>query len=149
MGSLEMSGPFPLDHSVIDATVSRTSPGNYALGYVDEGTFVVFYVGRSDADVAQRLHEWVGAPAAARRHASLARAAWGVRRRAGFPIDVPAFGRVATEQESGYTSFAYSYAASADSAFGEECRNFEEFGGAGGLDNASAPTPPASGHAAS
>jgi hypothetical protein len=62
MGSLEMNGAYPLNDEVIDEMVSRTSPGNYALGYMDGATFVVHYVGRSDSDVKRCLHEWVGAP---------------------------------------------------------------------------------------
>ena len=45
-----MSGPYPLSGDAIDEVLSRKSPGNYALGYMDDATFVVFYVGRSDAD---------------------------------------------------------------------------------------------------
>ncbi len=44
----------------IDEVLTRTSPGNNALGYMDDDTFNVFYVGRSDSDVSERLHEWVG-----------------------------------------------------------------------------------------
>ena len=36
----------------------EASPGNYALKYMDGDTFNVFYVGRSNSDVRQRLHEW-------------------------------------------------------------------------------------------
>ncbi|GAI79270.1 unnamed protein product, partial [marine sediment metagenome] len=36
-------------------------PGNYALGYInDKGTFIVLYVGRSDDDLNNRLHDWTG-----------------------------------------------------------------------------------------
>jgi hypothetical protein len=41
MGSLEMNGSYPLDDEMIDAMVSRTSPGNYALGYMDGTTFML------------------------------------------------------------------------------------------------------------
>jgi hypothetical protein len=47
--------------------------------------------------------------------------------------------RVGNAAESGYTRFAYSYATSAEAAFEQECRNYDDFGGSGGLDN---PTPP-------
>ena len=60
--SLEMSGSYPLSDEAIDEALTRMSPGNYALGYMDGDTFAVFYVGRSDSDVRQRLHEWVGMP---------------------------------------------------------------------------------------
>ena len=139
LGPLEMSGSFPLDDAMIDEVVSRTSPGNYALGYMDAGTFVVFYVGRSDSDVKRRLHEWVGAPSRYTRYAPATRAPWAAQHRHGFPVDVPAQGRVGTGVDSSYTRFAYSYAISAEAAFQKECRNYDEFGGSGGLDNPARP----------
>lgn len=61
MASLGMSGPFPLTPDEIDRQVTRTSPGNYALGYSDtDGRFHVQYVGRDDVDVGERLHDHVG-----------------------------------------------------------------------------------------
>jgi hypothetical protein len=69
MQSLEMTGSYPLSDEAIDETMSRTSPGNYALGYMDDTSFDVFYVGRSDSDVRQRLHDWVGAPSRYDRYA--------------------------------------------------------------------------------
>jgi len=61
MASLDMKGPFLLTDSEVDRQVTRTAPGNYGLGYTkDDGTFVVQYVGRSDDDVNNRLHDWVG-----------------------------------------------------------------------------------------
>lgn len=61
MASLGMNGPYKLDNETIDKAVSRTSPGNYALGRKDDqGTFLVGYVGRSDSDVNARLKAWVG-----------------------------------------------------------------------------------------
>jgi len=62
MGSLEMSGSYPLTSKAIDERLTHKSAGNYALGYMDGDTFMVFYVGRSDSDLRHRLHEWVGAP---------------------------------------------------------------------------------------
>ena len=73
MRQLEMHGSYPLDTSSIDEVLSRTSPGNYALGYMDGDAFAVFYVGRSDIDVRARLHEWVGMPSAETRAGSSAR----------------------------------------------------------------------------
>jgi hypothetical protein len=134
-----MSGSFPLDDAVIDETVSRTSPGNYALGYMDGDTFLVFYVGRSDSDVRSRLHEWVGASSRYRRYASSAQAAWGVHQRGGFPVSAPALGRVGASGDSSYTRFAYSYAPSAEAAFERECQNYDDFGACGGLDNTARP----------
>lgn len=61
MATLDMHGPFPLNDDEIDEQVTKTSPGNYGLGYTDNaGTFIVEYVGRSDSDVNDRLHDWVG-----------------------------------------------------------------------------------------
>ena len=61
MPSLGMNGPFRLDTQTIDTKVTRTSPGNYALGEKNEkGTFLVCYVGRSDSDVRLRLKSWIG-----------------------------------------------------------------------------------------
>lgn len=60
MASLDMQGPFDLDNKSIDANVTKTSAGNYALGKVENGTFYVSYVGRSDSDVNSRLKQWVG-----------------------------------------------------------------------------------------
>lgn len=61
MATLNMQGPYLLSTGKISEVVTRTSPGNYALGYVNsENTFVVNYVGRSDNDVAARLKTHVG-----------------------------------------------------------------------------------------
>jgi len=61
MPSLGMNGPYKLDNETIDAEVTQTSPGNYALGRKDKkGTFRVGYVGRSDDDVNGRLKYWIG-----------------------------------------------------------------------------------------
>ena len=135
-----MNGSFPLDDAMIDETVSRTSPGNYALGYMDGGTFQVFYGGRSDSDMKSRLHEWVGAPSQCRRYASSAQAAWSVHPRRGSRVEAPALGPVGAAVDSSYTRFAYSYAASAEAAFEKECQNYDDFGGNGGLDNAARPS---------
>ncbi|HHN46955.1 MAG TPA: hypothetical protein ENN09_05890 [Planctomycetes bacterium] len=60
MASLNMQGPHDLTGEGVDKAVTRTSPGNYALGYMDDdGKFVVQYVGRSDSDINVRLHDWV------------------------------------------------------------------------------------------
>lgn len=134
MRALEMSGSYPLNDEAIDETLMRTSPGNYALGYMDGDTFVVFYVGRSDCDLRQRLHEWVGMPSRHERYAPAARAPWGLHCRGPLPVGAPAFARV-ENVESSYTHFAYSYAGSADEAYAKECRNYDAFGGRWGLDN--------------
>jgi hypothetical protein len=141
MGSLEMNGSYPLNDEAIDEMMSRTSPGNYALGYMDGTTFMVFYVGRSDSDVRCRLHEWVGAPSRYERYAPCAKAAWGSGPRGYLPRGAPALDRVGIGVESGYTRFAYSYAPSAEAAFEKECRNYHDFGGSDGLDNEAPPGP--------
>jgi hypothetical protein len=136
--SLEMSGPYPLSDEAIDEAVTRTSPGNYALGYMDGDTFNVFYVGRSDSDVRQRLHEWVGMPSQYENYASPAKAPWEMHRRGQLPVDSPALGRVGNA-ESRYTRFAYSYARSAEEAYAKEWRNYDAFCGSRGLDNETQP----------
>ena len=61
MASLGMVGPYELDKDTIDEKVSKKSPGNYALGKMNDGvTFLVEYVGRADLDVNGRLKSWVG-----------------------------------------------------------------------------------------
>lgn len=62
MPSLGMEGPYSLELNSINSTVTRVSPGNYALGYTNPETnrFVVKYVGRSDTDVKGRLISWLG-----------------------------------------------------------------------------------------
>jgi hypothetical protein len=143
MGLLEMNGSYPLNGEAIDEMVSRTSPGNYALGYLDGGTFVVFYVGRSDADVRRRLHEWVGTPSGYERYAASAKAAWGSRPRGYLPPGAPALDRVGVDVDSSYTRFAYGYARSGETAFEKECRNYHDLGGDyGSLDNEQHPLPP-------
>ena len=138
MGSLEMIGSYPLTAEAIDAKLTRKSPGNYALGYMDGDTFAVFYVGRSDSDLRHRLHEWVGAPSRYDPYAPSTLAAWGVHRRELLPPDVAAQGRAGVD--SSYTRFAYSYAPSAEAAFAKEWRNYDDFGGSDGLDNATPPS---------
>jgi hypothetical protein len=105
---------------------------------MDDDTFKVFYVGRSDCDVRRCLHEWVGMPSRSEDHASLAKAPWGVRRVKQFPVGAPALSRVGNA-ESSYTRFAYSYARSAEEAYAKEWRNYDTFGGSYGLDNESRP----------
>jgi len=140
MGRLEMSGSYPLTDEAIDEVLTRTSPGNYALGYLDGDTFMVFYVGRSDFDVRDRLHGWVGAPTCCDRYAPSTKAPWGAHQRQHRPLDVPALARVGVASDSSYTRFAYSYARSAEAAFEKEWRNYDDFGGSDGLDNAAPPS---------
>jgi hypothetical protein len=61
MRSLDM-GPttYNLTIEKIDEVVTKTSPGNYALGYISDKKFILKYVGRSDDDVNARLKQWAG-----------------------------------------------------------------------------------------
>src|SRR5688572_12907519 len=77
LGLLQMSGSYPLTDRSIDEQIMRTSPGNYALGYLEGDTFSVFYVGRSDSDLRAKLHTWVGAASEFDRHAFAGKASWG------------------------------------------------------------------------
>lgn len=55
------SGPSrPLTDDEIDAGVTRTAPGAYALGHRKDGSFIVEYVGRADSDVGGRLKDHIG-----------------------------------------------------------------------------------------
>ena len=61
MATTGLNGPHALTDETIDRVVTRTSPGAYALGRVDaDGVFCVSYVGRSEGDVGNRLHDHVG-----------------------------------------------------------------------------------------
>ncbi|WP_323947524.1 hypothetical protein [Aeromonas caviae] len=58
MVSLGLNGPYELDSKTIDAVITRTGAGNYALGSEnDKGGLTVEYVGRSDTDVNSRLKQ--------------------------------------------------------------------------------------------
>ena len=138
MRLLEMTGFYPLRSDVVNTTLKRVSPGNFALGYVVAGEFNVFYVARSDFDVRLRISKWVNMPSRCRRSLCSAKASWEVNHRKTFPVDAPALGRVGNF-ESRYTHFAYSYARSADEAYAKEWRNYEAFGGRASLDNESQP----------
>jgi len=138
MRSLETNSSYPLTHEAIDEVLTRTSPGNYTLGYLDGTTFVVFYVGRSDSDVRKSLHAWVDAPSRYDRYAPASKAAWASRCGGLMPLGRPALGRV-RNAETGYTRFAYSYARSAEEAYAKQWRNYDAFGGSQGLDNETQP----------
>ncbi len=53
--AIQLSGPFPFSPSSIDARVSKTSPGVYALGYTFNNMFYIERIGRSDVDLNARL----------------------------------------------------------------------------------------------
>ena len=59
MATTGLNGPYSLTGPGILAAVSGYSPGAYALGKSETGTFHVHYVGRSDTDVAARLQQHV------------------------------------------------------------------------------------------
>jgi len=143
-----MIGAYALTHEAVDEGLTRTSPGNYALGYVVDQTFIVFYVGRSDGDLRRELHAWVGAPSRFERYWSGARAGWGIRPHAVLPLGAPLLSRIGSCADPSYTHFAFSYAASPEDAFEKERRNYDDFGRATGLDNQSRPVPPRDHHGA-
>lgn len=61
MASSGLKGSFPLTDEKIDEEVTKTSPGAYALGdTLADANFGIDYVGRSDTDVNNRLHDHVG-----------------------------------------------------------------------------------------
>ena len=60
MASLDMLGSYALDLATVNQQVTRTSPGNYALGYSKDQVFYVQYVGRADVDVNVRIKQHVG-----------------------------------------------------------------------------------------
>ena len=61
MPSLDMFGAYDFDRDTIKANITRTSAGNYALGYInDKNKFVPKYVGRADSDVKERLLKHLG-----------------------------------------------------------------------------------------
>lgn len=60
MGKLNMNGSYSFDRETINEEITKTSCGNYALGYVKDGTFYVQYVGRADYDLNKRLLDHLG-----------------------------------------------------------------------------------------
>ncbi len=60
MPSSGLRGPFSLTTSGVNAEVTKTSPGAYALGKTDDkNTFHIHYVGRADDDLAKRLKDHI------------------------------------------------------------------------------------------
>lgn len=59
MQTRSIMGPFDLTEKAIAQVVTQTSAGNYALGAMGERAFRVFYVNRSDDDVAKELSSCV------------------------------------------------------------------------------------------
>lgn len=62
MPSLNMEGAYPINTKSVDANVRKGAIGNYALGIVGQGQFVVKYVGRSDTDLNERIKDHIGEP---------------------------------------------------------------------------------------
>lgn len=61
-GGPDLRGIFPLTKRGIDESVTEVSPGAFALGHrTAPDAMSVDYVGRGDADVGERLREYVGA----------------------------------------------------------------------------------------
>lgn len=55
MASLNMNGSYKLESETVNKTITKKSASNYALGYTNDKTFIVKYVGRSDSDLKARL----------------------------------------------------------------------------------------------
>ena len=142
METSDLGGCHPLTNESIAEEVARRSPGDYALGYLDGGSFVPFYVGRSDVDVGHRLHSWVGIESRSSRFAPSSRAAYGSRRRGALPVAAPWLQPVGLVVDGCYTHFAFRYAASAEEAFHNECRSYHSLGVGHCLDNERHPVPP-------
>ena len=63
MPSTGLNGPYSLTTAgVASAVTDNSSAGAYALGSVNNGTFYIKYVGRSDTSVAARLQQHVSTP---------------------------------------------------------------------------------------
>jgi len=139
---VENRRPLLLNHQTIDEQVGRVAAGTYALGFVVDGAFVPFLVGRSDSDVNGRLHAWVGVDGRCTRFGPVAKVAYGSRRRRSSPLDAPALAPVGIGVDAKYTHFEFGYASSAEAAFLTECEQYHELGGSSGLDNERHPAPP-------
>jgi hypothetical protein len=54
-------GPYRLNFDTIDAAITRSSAGVYALGYTSpEGKFCINHIGRADTDVKSKLRNCIG-----------------------------------------------------------------------------------------
>src|SRR5438128_12184441 len=61
MANTGLFGPYRLTFDAIDAAVTQTSPGVFALGHADPGgRFCVNHVGRSEADIKIKLRDFIG-----------------------------------------------------------------------------------------
>jgi hypothetical protein len=57
MLSSGLQGPYSLTSTGIANSIPRKSAGTYALGKTENGVFAIYYVGRSDDDLAARLQQ--------------------------------------------------------------------------------------------
>lgn len=58
---MNLEGPYPLNFDKVASVVRQRRPGVFALGYNgNRGAFYVNYIGRSDADLRQRLLDLIG-----------------------------------------------------------------------------------------
>ncbi len=58
MASLNMDGIYEFNSETIDKVISKTSPGNYALGHLGKNNNLVpEYIGRSDDDLNTRIKQ--------------------------------------------------------------------------------------------
>lgn len=55
-----MLGAFEFERDEINNEITKTSPGNYALGYMKDNKFIVKYVGRADSDLNNRIKAHLG-----------------------------------------------------------------------------------------
>jgi hypothetical protein len=56
-----LAGPYRLTFDAIDAAVTETSAGVFALGRADaQGRFCVNHIGRSDGDLKAKLRDLIG-----------------------------------------------------------------------------------------
>jgi hypothetical protein len=56
-----LHGPYKLNFDTIDAAITRSSAGVFALGYTSaEGKFCINHVGRADTDVKSKLRNCIG-----------------------------------------------------------------------------------------
>lgn len=60
MPMLVMRGPFDLVDSEIDSEVTKSSPGNFAFGFIKKNRFYVYYIGRSDTNLNDSLKKLIG-----------------------------------------------------------------------------------------
>jgi hypothetical protein len=121
VAKLDMDGPFDLTRQAVQASVTQTMPGTFAIGHKDKaGRFQVQFVGRDDANLGAALMQ-------------------AVARGIGRPgMMTRLFG-----SKPAANAFKFSYATSAQAAYEKQCRNFHNFGETRSLENPGHPAPPA------